>query len=281
MESTPKQLRSLVILIALALAVFAAAPIRAIEWKHFETSVRGYPVMRDASGTRLADGNFIQWIERDGLHVLITYVSDDGRRFEEAIVMQQRPELVQTRWRWRELQRGRPIRTFEMNFASGVATAMKEDKGEMKRWSETLDILRGTTFAGFGFTMAAKALRERLIAGETVDLKGVGFTPQPKVVTVALSYEGRDTIRMSGRAIPADHFVVHPKIPAVARLFVKVPDAHIWLTTPPSGFLRYEGALAEPSDQIVRIDLLPGGPSEAATPVATSGKKETGVLRGP
>ena len=273
MESTPKQLRSLVILIAIALAVLATIPARAIEWKQFETAVRGYPVMRDASGSRIADGNFVQWIEQDGLHVQITYVSDNGRRFEETIVMQQRPELVQTRWKWRELQRAKPIRTFEINFTSGAATAMKEEKGEMKRWSDTLDVSRGTTFAGFGFSMAAKALRERLIAGETVDLKAVGFTPQPRVVTVALSYGGRDTIRMSGRTIPADHFIVHPKIPAIAKLFVKVPDAHIWLTTPPAGFLRYEGALAEQGDQLVRIDLLPGGPSEAARPVATSGKK--------
>ena len=31
----------------------------------------------------------------------------------------------------------------------------------MKRWSETLNVSQATTFAGFGFTMAAKALRER------------------------------------------------------------------------------------------------------------------------
>ena len=53
MESTPKQLRSLVI--TLALAVFAATPMRAIEWKQFETAVRGYPVMRDATGKRMAE----------------------------------------------------------------------------------------------------------------------------------------------------------------------------------------------------------------------------------
>jgi len=271
MESTPKQLRSLVVVIALV--TFAAVPMRAIEWKQFETAVRGYPVMRDASGMRLADGTFVQWLEHDGLHVQITYVSDHGRRFEETIVMQQRPELAQTGWRWRELQSGKPIRTFEVNLTTGAATAMKLENGEVKHWSDMLDVPAGTTFAGFGFTMAAKALRERLIAGETVELKAIGFTPQPKAVTVAVSYGGRDTIRMSGRTIPADHFIVHPKIPAVAKLFVKVPDAHIWLTTPPAGFLRYEGSLAEPSDQIVRIDLLPGEPSEAATPVATSGKK--------
>ena len=61
MESTPKQLRSPVILIAVALAVFATMPARAIEWKQFETAVRGYPVMRDASGSRIADGDFVQW----------------------------------------------------------------------------------------------------------------------------------------------------------------------------------------------------------------------------
>ncbi|HEY3159068.1 MAG TPA: hypothetical protein VGJ78_08935 [Vicinamibacterales bacterium] len=247
------------------------APARAIESKIFETAVRGYPVMRDAGGNRIADGTFVQWIEKDRLHVQITYVGN-ARTMEETIVLRQRPELVQDSWQWRELDHGKPVRTFEVNLATGAANATKLEKGEMKRWSDTLDVSSGTTFAGFGFTMAAKALRERVVNGETVELKAVGFTPAPKVVTVAMSYGGRETVRMSGRAIPADHFIVHPKIPAIAKLFVKVPDAHIWLTTPPAGFLRYEGSLAEPSDMIIRIDLLPGGPSEAATPVATSGK---------
>ena len=272
MEISTKHIRSACVAAALALA--AVIPARAIESKVFETAVRGYPVMRDASGQRIADGNFVQWIEKDRLHVQITYAGDNGRRWEETIVMRQRPELTQEEWRWRELAQGKPVRTFDMNFASGTATASKLEKGEMKRWSDTLDVSRSDTFAGFGFTMAAKALRERLIKGETVELKAVGFTPQPKMVTVAMSYAGRENVRMSGRSIAADHYIVHPKIPAVAKLFVKVPDAHIWLTTPPAGFLRYEGALAEPSDALIRIDLLPGGPSEAASPVATSGKRE-------
>jgi hypothetical protein len=33
------------------------------------------------------------------------------------------------------------------------------------------------------------------------------------------------------------------------------------------GFLRFEGPLAEPGDPIVRVDLPPGEPSEAASPV--------------
>ena len=257
---------------ALGIVVLAIAPARAIEWTHLETAVRGYPVMRDSSGRRIADGNFVQSIGKDGLHVEITYTGN-GKTMVETVVLQQRPELSQRAWGWREMKNGKAIRTFEMNFVTGAATASKIEDGEMKHWSEKLDVEQGRTFAGFGFTMAAKALRERLVKGEIVELKGVGFTPSPKMVTVALSFAGRETVRMSGRAIPADHYVVHPKIPPVAKLFVKVPDAQIWLTEPPAGFLRYEGTLAEPSDQMIRIDLLPGEPSEAATPVATSGKK--------
>src|SRR5437762_8364308 len=108
---------------ALGMALLAVVPMRAIEWTHFETAVRGYPVMRDANGHRIADGNFVQWIEKDGLHVQIDYAGANGRHIQETIVMQQRPELAQQSWQWRETDHGRAVRTFEMNLRDGTATA--------------------------------------------------------------------------------------------------------------------------------------------------------------
>jgi hypothetical protein len=137
-------------------------------------------------------------------------------------------------------------------------------------------VSRGRAFAGFGFSIVMKALRGPLLRGESVTLQAVGFTPKPKVVDVDVSYGGRDRIRMAGRVIAGDRFVVHPKIPAIAKLFVHVPDATIWLTTPPAGFLRWEGALAQPDDDLVRVDLLPGGSSGPATPVGTTGRRSSG-----
>jgi len=32
--------------------------------------------------------------------------------------------------------------------------------------------------------------------------------------------------------LKGDHFVVHPDLPAIAKLFMRVPDAQIWLTNP-------------------------------------------------
>jgi hypothetical protein len=253
--------------IAAALVVAAAASAGAIQGNQVESALRAHPVLRDAAGQKIADGDFSQWVESDGLHVQIAYTGGD-RRIEETAVLRQRPELSQTKWQWRESSRGQEIRTFQVDFGSGMATAVKTEKGEPRRWSAKLDLTPGQTFAGFGFTLAIKALRERLIKGETVDLKAVGFTPQPREVTVAISYAGPDSIRMVDRSVSAEHYVIHPRIPAIAKWFVKAPDANVWLTAPPAVFVRFQGALVEPSDPIVRID----GES-AAVPQGTSGQQ--------
>ena len=74
---------------------------------------------------------------------------------------------------------------------------------------------------------------------------------------------------MAGRTVPGDRFIVHPKVPLVARAFVDVTDERIWLTLPrPAGFLRWEGNIVEPDDPMVRVDLLPGERNDAAEPDA-------------
>jgi hypothetical protein len=249
----PKTLAAAVI--AWALWVVSAS---AVEWTVLEGAARGFPVLRDMTGKKLADGDFAQWIERSQLHVRIRY-EFGGRSVEETAVFRQTPELIQDAWTMRELRKGNVFRQFEVNFRTGAATAQKRGEKELERWSEKVDVEPGRTFAGFGFTLAAKGLRKRLVAGEHVELKAVGFTPKPRVVSIDLSYAGADQLRIAQRTLKADRFVIHPKIPWFAELFVEVPDISIWLTPPPAGFLRFEGPLAEPNDPIIRIDGLPGG----------------------
>ena len=266
MKYLPLPFRSSIAAAALVLGTVVSAG--AIQGNQLEGPLQASPVLRDAAGQKIADGNFAQWVENDGLHVQITY-KGNGRTIAETTVLRQRPELSQSKWRWQESSRGVDVRTFEVDFDSGMATAVKTEKGEPRRWSEQLDITRGQTFAGFGFTLAIKALRERLVKGETVNLKAVGFTPQPREVTVAISYAGRESIRTGDRSIAAEHYIIHPKIPALAKWFVKAPDANVWLTPPPAVFVRFQGALVEPSDPIIQID---GAPAEsAAVPQGTSG----------
>ena len=261
-------------LVVVALILALTSPVSALDWKGYEGSARGFPALRDLDGRKLADGDFLQWIEGGRLHVRITYTTRGGT-IEERAVFRQRPELVQERWSLRERRNGAVYREFAIDFPARVATAMKRDEGSPKTWREEIDVTAGRAFAGFGFTLALRAVRTRLLRGEHVALQTVGFTPGPRTVDVDVSFAGTDRIRMAGRSIQGERFVVHPKVPWFAKLFVNAPDAQIWLTTPaPPGFLRFEGPLAEPGEPAIRVDLLPGGgPSEAATPVATSGRR--------
>jgi len=235
-----------------------------------EGDARGYPVMRDLDGHKLADGDFTQWIARDGLHVRIAYGFDRGRSIVEEATFRESPQLTQRSWVWRETRGGGTYRSFAVDFDRQQATAETHEDGD-HQYSEKIDTKGGRAFAGFGFSLAIASLRPQLLRGERATLKAVGFTPHPKVVDVEIAHAGVDDLPMGGRLVRGDRFVIHPKIPWIAKPFVNVPDTQIWLANPaPAGFVRWEGPLAEPHDAVVRVDVIPGGDSGPARPVTSN-----------
>jgi hypothetical protein len=262
--------RKLVIGFSILAAGMIVAPVYALKVTEPAAASHGYPGLCDMNGKKLADGEFRQWVENDRLHVVITYKFSAGEVYEEHAQFRQEPELIQEKWSWKESKHGTSQREFAVDFLTGIASAhIRQDH---KGVSKTIKIEPGRTFAGFGFSLALSNLRKRLLRGEQVQLKAVGFsdfpTLGPQVVTVTISHGGVDRMRMSGRSLKGDRFVVHPEIPFIANLFVNVPDTKIWLTNPaPAGFLRWEGPIVLPTDPIVRVDLLSGeksGPAESA-----------------
>ncbi len=246
----------------------------AVELTESQGAAHAYPALLDTSGKKLADGEFRQWIEDDRLRVEIEYEFDDGQHFEENAVLRQKPELIQEKWSWKESKNGKVSRQFTTDFQAKTATALTHENNEAKQVSENIEVEPGRTFAGFGFTLALQNLRKRLINGEKVELKAVGFTPKPRLATVQVSYGGLDRVRMSGRSLKGDRFVIHPEIPPIAKLFIHVPDTQIWLTNPlPAGFLRWEGPVVVPSDPLIRVDLVSGAKSGPAQPVAMSSRE--------
>ncbi len=260
-------------LFSLIAAGFIAAPTFAIQVTEPSGAAHGYPGLCDISGKKLADGEFRQWAENDHLYVVITYKFPDSQLFEEKARFRQQRELVQEQWSWKEVRNGTSQREFSADFLSGTASAhIRKDNKDV---SEKIDVEPGRTFAGFGFTIALSNLRKRLVRGEQVQLKAVGFSPfptlKPQIVTVTISHGGLDRIRMAGRSPKGDRFIIHPEIPPIAKLFVNVPDTKIWLTNPaPGGFLRWEGPIVLPTDPLIRVDLLSAAKSVAAQPVGGS-----------
>ena len=259
---TPRYVALLIVFCSLALRGFAVEITEPAGAEH------GYPGLCNINGKKLADGEFRQWMQDDKLHVVITYKFPDGQFFEENALFRQEPELIQEKWSWTELKDGKTEREFAADFLAGTASAhIRKDNKDV---NEKIDIVPGQTFAGFGFTIALSDLRPRLLKGEQIELKTVGFSPiptlKPQVVTVKVSHAGLEKMKMSGRFLRGDNFIIHPEVPILAKLFIKVPDTHIWLTNPkPAGFLRWEGPIVLPNDPMIRVDLVSdhlGGPAE-------------------
>jgi NAD(P)-dependent dehydrogenase (short-subunit alcohol dehydrogenase family) len=164
----------------------------AVELTESQGAAHAYPALLDTNGKKLADGEFRQWIEDDRLRVEIDYEFDDGQHFEENAVLRQKPELIQEKWSWKESKNGKVSRQFTADFRAKMATALTHENNETKQLSENIEVEPGRAFAGFGFTLALQNLRKRLINGEKVELKAVGFTPKPRLATVQLSYGGLD-----------------------------------------------------------------------------------------
>ena len=262
--------RILLALCSMFLAECLTVPVSAVEVTQPAGAAHGYPGLYDANGKKLANAEFKQWLEDGHLYVVITYRFSDGQLFEEKSRFRQGKDLIQEQWSWKELKDGKRQREFSVDFASQTATAyIQKDNKDV---SEKIDVEPGQTFAGFGFTLALSNLRNKLVHGEQVELKAVGFSPfptlKPQVVTVTISHGGVQRMKMGGRSLKGDEFIIHPEVPLIAKLFVKVPDTKIWLTNPPpAGFLRWEGPTVLPTDPMIRVDLISSannGPAEAA-----------------
>lgn len=249
----------------LAVPCFAAEP--AVVLKPPQGPAHAFPVMRQLDGKMVGNGEFTQMVEKGVLRVRLEYRLSSGSRILEESSFDQAPGLVQRDWTWQEFRDSRVIRRYSVDFMTGVARAEKPGS-KTGPWEKKLKASPGRAFAGFGFALALSGLRDRLVKGEKVGLQGVGFSPRPRLGEVEISYAGTDRMAMAGRTVQGERFLIRVKMPDIAKLFVHLADTRIWLTTPPpSGFLRWEGALVELTDPAVRVDLLPGkisGPAEPA-----------------
>jgi len=118
--------------------LFALGSAFAIELEQFTGAAHAYPAMLDLEGKKVADGELTQQIEDGLLRIRITYDLTKGGRIEEKAAFQQRPELMQKEWSWRELKDGTLQREYKVDFDSGKATARKRAEGGMRdgptRW---------------------------------------------------------------------------------------------------------------------------------------------------
>jgi len=258
---------------AFLLLLGASTDLPPVPARHSQGALHGFPSMSDTAGQVIADGELTQ--ERVGPRLLvhIRWAFADGRRVEERDEFHVDRATVQTRFAWSEAKDGTEQRRFEVDFRAGKASAMTlDEKGQVKREEEDLELPPGRAFTGYGTALAVAELS--LESGADSRIVFVAFTPKPRTVTLQVTRGAEEQIAVAGRPIATDRYTLHPEIPFPVNLFAKAPDAHLWFThTGPPALVRAEQNLIAKDDPIVVIDVTPRGR-------AGTGKRSAGGVGG-
>jgi hypothetical protein len=227
-------------------ASLSAAGAAEIPVRFAEGVVHGFLVLRTVDGAQVAQGDLFQ-VARDGSvkgHTVLHF--GDGSLFDETVVFtQQRVFVMQS---YRLVLRGPAFPTdTEISLDRATKTYRVKTKSH-KDGKETVldgilelppDVYNGLIFA------VTKNLPEG--AGETVHF--VAFTPQPRIIQLAIAPANTQKVLVGKLEKTAVHYVLKPELGMWLGFFARLlgrlpPDEHVWiLTDEVPAFVRFEGPL--------------------------------------
>jgi hypothetical protein len=241
--------------LAAALHPVAAATIPV---RFAEGVTHGFLVLSGVDGVTLAHGDLLQVIRDGEIDKRMVFHFKDRSVFDERVTFTQRGVYALKSYR---LSESGPAfeadREISMTLATGayrVKTKSHKDGAE-KILEGTLD-LPEDVYNGLILTVV-KSLPKG--AGEVVHF--VAFTPEPRLIELALSPAGDEKVAVGDITRSAVHYVMKPRLGMWLKLFAKIlgrvpPDLHTWVVTEDvPAFVAFEGTLGS-QGQVWRIETV-------------------------
>ncbi len=227
-----------------ALALTTAAPAFAdpVAVAFTEGVTHAFPVLRSASGEKLAQGELIQVPRADRVESRLSFKFKDGSLYDERVVFSQKD--VFTLHAYQLVQRG-------PSFPEAIEASVSRETGRYEvRYKGDEDaaeeLLKGTIeLPGDVYNGLLGMLMKNLPAGTSTTVQILAFTPKPRLVKMLLTPAGSDTVMMGDLAVPATRFLVKPQLGLFASLLVTdLPDVKVWILGGEApAFLKFEGPL--------------------------------------
>jgi hypothetical protein len=203
---------------------------------------RGFPVLRDAQGDKIAQGDLVQIARGDRVENRLTFRFRDGSFYDETVVYSQRD--VFTLLSYRIVQRG-------PSFPESLDATVDRQSGRYTvRYKSDEDSPEEVVMGKFEMPSDAyngllSTLMKNLPTGGSATVQIIAFTPKPRLVKMLLMPASADTVMMSETAVPSTRFLVKPQLGLFASLLVaEIPDIKIWVSGGEApAFLRFEGPL--------------------------------------
>lgn len=222
--------------------------------RHTEGMVRGFLVMSDSDGTRIASGDFLQSSRGGEIKTRTVLHFKDGSLHDETAVFTQQRNFVMKSYRL--VQKGPSFREdMEASLERGTGkyrVKMKPKDGRDKVLNGKLD-LPLDVYNGMVPTVAKNLKGGR----EVVHI--VAFTPTPRVIELEMNPSGEESFAIGDLKKSALHYVLKPKLGLLkvpAKILGKMPpDNHLWIVTADvPAFVKFQGPLAN-EGPIWRIEL--------------------------
>ena len=231
---------------AMAVLALAAAPRPAaaepIGVLFPEGVTRAFPVLRNVSGEKIAQGDLVQIARGDRVENRMTFRFKDGSLYDETVVYTQRDNFRLESYRM--VQRGPSFPetlegTFDRSTGRYAVRYKADDDSQEEVVKGTLD-LPDDVYNGMLMT-----LMKNLPTGASATVQIIAFTPKPRLVKMLLTPAAQDPVMVNDVAMQATRFLVRPQLGLFASLLVAdIPDAKCWIITGEAPtFQRFEGPL--------------------------------------
>jgi hypothetical protein len=210
--------------------------------RYTEGVTRGFPVLRSASGDKLAQGELVQIATGDRVDSRLRFQFHDGSYYDEHVVFSQRD--VFTLLSYRIVQRGPSFpETLEASIDRDTERYEVRYRADEDSTEETLTgkfSLPPDAYNGM-LTMMLKNLPK----GQSQQVQIVAFTPKPRLVKMLLAPAGEDRMLLGDWPLEVTRFQIKPQLGLFASLLVTdLPDVKCWIVDGDApGFVRFEGPL--------------------------------------
>jgi len=237
-----------------SLRTVAAAPVPV---RFAEGVTHGFLVLRATDGAQIAQGELLQSTRGDEIDKRMVFQFKDGSVFDERVTFTERG--VYALKSYSLLRRGPAFpNDAEISISPGgpYRVKTKDHAGGTEKVVEGTIELPTDTYNGMILTVVKDLPKG---SGEVIHY--VAFTPDPKIIQLAIAPVAEQKIKVGDLMKTAVHFVMKPQLGAWLRFFAtilgRVPeDFHAWIITDDvPAFVGFEGALTTPGP-VWRIELV-------------------------
>ncbi len=248
-----------VAILGLVLGVAAAGTLVAapVPVRFVEGSLHGFLALRSIDGALVAEGDLLQVVRDEEVEKRMVFRFKDGSVLEESVVFTQ--NNVYSMKSYRMLQRG-PV------FTEDIEVSLERPTGKYRVKSKPHKTGRETVIDGTlelppdVYNGLLLSIVKDLPQGVSETVHFVAFTPEPRLIQLAVAPVGEQRVLVGDLAKTAIHYVLKPQLGIWLKLFATVlgrmpPDEHVWiLMDDVPAFVRFEGPLY-PTGPVWRIQL--------------------------